>query len=155
MKEYMDKLYHKLHEAMEKPVTLGSAEEVGLYAKTIRSLEQLDCRADKPEVEAFDRETAMHWAEHMQNADGSTGPHWTMEQTTAVAESMGIQAPVVPRWAWGVTMNMMYSDYYPVAVEFGLNRPEFYAALAKAFLLDKDGPGPERKLMKYYEHVVK
>lgn len=97
----------------------------------------------------------MQWAERMQNADGSTGPHWTMEQTTAVAESMGIQAPVVPHWAWGVTMNMMYSDYYPVAVEFGLNRPEFYAALAKAFLLDKDGPGPERKLMKYYEHVVK
>ena len=97
----------------------------------------------------------MQWAERMQNADGSTGPHWTMEQTTAVAESMGIQAPVVPHWAWGVTMNMMYSDYYPVAVEFGLNRPEFYAALAKAFLIDKDGPGPERKLMKYYEHVVK
>lgn len=78
-----------------------------------------------------------------------------MEQTTAVAESMGIQAPVIQRWAWGVTMNMMYSDYYPVAVEFGLNRPEFYAALAKAFLLDKDGPGAEEKLLRYYEHVVK
>ena len=155
MKEYMDKLYHKLHEAMEKPVTLGSAEEVGLYAKTIRRLEQLDCRADKPEVEAFDRETAMHWAEHMQNADGSTGPHWTMEQTTSIADSMGIPEHEIPRWAWGVTMNMMYSDYYPVAVEFGLNRPEFYAALAKAFLLDKDGPGPERKLMEYYEHIAK
>ena len=155
MKEYIEKLYTKLREAMEKPVTLGSAEEVGLYAETIRRLEKLDCRKDEPDAAEFDQETAMHWAEHMKNADGSTGPHWTMEQTTAVAESMGIQAPVVPRWAWGVTMNMMYSDYYPVAVEFGLNRPEFYAALAKAFLLDKDGPGPERKLMKYYEHVVK
>ena len=155
MKEYMEKLYHKLHEAMEKPVTLGSAEEVGLYAKTIRRLEKLDCREDKPEATEFDRETAMQWAERMQNADSSTGPHWTMEQTTAVAESMGTQAPVVPHWAWGVTMNMMYSDYYPVAIEFGLNRPEFYAALAKAFLLDKDGPGPERKLMEYYEHIAK
>ena len=155
MKDYITKLYEKLREAMEKPVTLGSAEEVGLYAKTIRRLEKLDCRTDETYAEAFDRETAIHWAEHMQNADGSTGPHWTMEQTTAVAESMGIQAPVVPQWAWGVTMNMMYSDYYPVAVEFGLNRPEFYAALAKAFLIDKDGPGPERKLIKYYEHVVK
>lgn len=155
MKEYMEKLYHKLHEAMEKPVTLGSAEEVGLYAKTISRLEKMDCRADEPDAAEFDRETAMQWAERMQNADGSTGPHWTMEQTTAVAESMGIQEHEIPRWAWGVTMNMMYSDYYPVAVEFGLNRPEFYAALAKAFLIDKDGPGPERKLMKYYEHVVK
>ena len=155
MKEYMEKLYHKLHEAMEKPVTLGSAEEVGLYAKTIRRLEKLDCREDEPDAAEFDRETAIQWAEHMQNADGSAGPHWTMEQTTAVAESMGIQAPVVPHWAWGVTMNMMYSDYYPVAVEFGLHRPEFYAALAKAFLIDKDGPGPERKLMEYYEHIAK
>ena len=155
MKEYVEKLYTKLHESMEKPVTLGSAEEVGLYAKTIRRLEKLDRREDQPEAAEFDRETAMQWAERMQNADGSTGPHWTMEQTTAVAESMGIQAPVVPRWAWGVAMNMMYSDYYPVAVEFGLNRPEFYAALAKAFLLDKDGPGPEQKLMAYYEHIAR
>ena len=83
----------------------------------------------------------------MGNTDGSTGPHWSMDQTTAIADSMGIQAHEIPRWAWGVTMCMMYSDYYPVAVEFGLNRPEFYAALAKSFLLDKDGPGPERKLM--------
>lgn len=155
MKEYIEKLYTKLREAMEKPVTLGSAEEVSMYAKTIRRLEKLDCREDEPDAAEFDQETAIHWAEHMQNADGSTGPHWTMEQTTAVAESMGIQEHEIPRWAWGVTMNMMYSDYYPVAVEFGLNRPEFYAALAKAFLIDKDGPGPERKLMKYYEHVVK
>ena len=155
MKEYIEKLYTKLREAMEKPVTLGSAEEVGMYAKTIRRLEKLDCREEEPDAAEFDRETAMQWAERMQNADSSTGPHWTMEQTTAVAESMGIQEPVIPRWAWGVAMNMMYSDYYPVAVEFGLNRPEIYAALAKAFLLDKDGPGPERKLMKYYEHVVK
>ena len=155
MKEYIEKLYTKLHEAMEKPVTLGSAEEVGLYAKTICRLEKLNGHHDEPEAATFDRETAMHWAANMQNADGTTGPHWTMEQTTAVAESMGIQAPVVPRWAWGVTMNMMYSDYYPVAVEFGLNRPEFYAALGKAFLLDKDGPGPEQKLMAYYEHIAR
>ena len=82
MKDYITKLYEKLREAMEKPVTLGSAEEVGLYAKTIRRLEKLDCRTDEPDAAAFDRETAIHWAEHMQNADGSTGPHWTMEQTT-------------------------------------------------------------------------
>ena len=155
MKEYIEKLHTKLHEAMEKPVALGSAEEVGLYAKTICRLEKLHGNHDEPEAATFDRETAMQWAANMQNADGTTGPHWTMEQTTAVAESMGIQAPVVPRWAWGVTMNMMYSDYYPVAVEFGLNRPEFYAALAKAFLLDKDGPGPEQKLMAYYEHIAR
>lgn len=154
MKEYVEKLYTKLHETMEKPVTLGSAEEVGLYAETICRLEKLHGNHAEPETE-FDRETAMQWAANMQNADGTTGPHWSMDQTTAVAEGMGIQPHEIPRWAWGVTLNMMYSDYYPVAVEFGLNRPEFYAALAKAFLFDKDGPGPERKLMEYYEHIAK
>ena len=87
MKEYVEKLYTKLHEAMEKPVTLGSAEEVGLYAKTICRLEKLHGHHDEPEAATFDRETAMQWAANMQNADGTTGPHWTMEQTTAVAES--------------------------------------------------------------------
>lgn len=154
MKEYVDKLYHKLHEAMEKPVTLGSAEEVGLYAKTIRRLEKLDCRADEPDAAAFGRETAMHWAEHMQNADGSTGPHWTMDQTSAVADASGIPHDI-PRWAWGVTMNMMYSDYYDVARKFGVNVPEFYAELARAFLMDKDGPEPTKKLMEYYEHIAR
>lgn len=157
MKEYMEKLYHKLHEAMEKPVTLGSAEEVMVYADTICALHKLgdDHFRESTKMMEFTEDDAKAWTARMKNADGSTGPHWTMEQTTAVAESMGIQALVVPRWAWGVTMNMMYSDYYPVAVEFGLNRPEFYAALAKAFLLDKDGPGPEQKLMAYYEHIAK
>lgn len=157
MKEYMEKLYHKLHEAMEKPVTLGSAEEVMVYADTICALHKLgdDHFRESTKMMEFTEADAKAWTARMKNADGTTGPHWTMEQTTAVAESMGIQAPAVPRWAWGVTMNMMYSDYYPVAVEFGLNRPEFYAALAKAFLLDKDGPGPEQKLMAYYEHIAK
>ena len=78
MKEYIEKLHTKLHEAMEKPVTLGSAEEVGLYAKTICRLEKLHGNHDEPEAATFDRETAMQWAANMQNADGTTGPHWTM-----------------------------------------------------------------------------
>ena len=153
MQEYKDKLHAALQKIAERPVdmcTIGQATAVTGLLRDLAILEAQNAAA----VE-FNRAAAMQWAERMQNADGSTGPHWTMDQTSAIADSMGIQAPVVPHWAWGVTMNMMYSDYYPVAVEFGLNRPEFYAALAKAFLLDKDGPGPERKLMEYYEHVAK
>ena len=142
MQAYKDKLHAALREIAECPVSMRTVEQAA-------AVTDLLCRLDKLE-DHDEPETA-----NMQNVDGTAGPHWTMEQTTAVAESMGIQAPAVPRWAWGVTMNMMYSDYYPVAVEFGLNRPEFYAALAKAFLLDKDGPGPEQKLMAYYEHIAK
>ena len=154
MREYIEKLRDELNSVLERPVTLGRAEEAAKYAEAIQALEAMHGHHDEPETATFDRETAIQWAEHMQNADGSTGPHWTMEQTTAVAESMGIQAPAVPRWAWGVTMNMMYSDYYDVAMEFGVNRPEFYASLAKAFLMDKDGPEPEEKLCEYYKHIA-
>ena len=157
MQEYIEKLHKELHEIIERPVTLGRAEEVMVYADAICALHKLgdDHFRESTKMMEFTEDDAKAWTASMKNADGSTGPHWTMEQTTAVAESMGIQAPVVPRWAWGVAMNMKYSDYSQVAVEFGLNRPEFYAALAKAFLLDKDGPGPEQKLMAYYEHIAK
>ena len=29
----------------------------------------------------FDREMAQEWVQRMKNADGTTGPHWTMEKT--------------------------------------------------------------------------
>ena len=51
-------------------------------------------------------------------------------------------------------MNVMYSDYYGVAAKYGLDRPEFYADLAKAFLMDKDAGGPEEKMAGYYHGVV-
>ena len=140
MKEYMEKLYHKLHEAMEKPVTLGSAEEVMVYADTICALHKLgdDHFRESTKMMEFTEADAKAWTARMKNTDGSTGPHWTMEQTTAVAESMGIQALVVPRWAWGVTMNMMYSDYCQVAKRQSVDTPGFYADMAKAFLEDAD-----------------
>lgn len=153
MQAYKDKLQAALREIAECPVSMRTVEQAAAVTELLCKLDKLEDH-DEPEA-AFDRATAMQWAAAMRNADGTTGPHWSMDQTNAIADGMGVQETEIPRWAWGVTMNMMYSDYYPVAVEFGLNRPEFYAALAKAFLLDKDGPGPERKLMEYYEHIAK
>ena len=52
-------------------------------------------------------------------------------------------------------MNMMYSDYCAVAKKFGLDRPDFYAELAKAFLNDKDfGGEPEEKVFLYYKCIA-
>ena len=154
MQAYKDKLHAALREIAECPVSMRTVEQAAAVTDLLCRLDKLEDH-DEPETVEFDRATAMQWAAAMRNADGTTGPHWAMEQTTAVAESMGIQAPVVPRWAWGVTMNMMYSDYYDVARKFGVNVPEFYAELARAFLMDKDGPGPEEKLCAYYRCIVK
>lgn len=154
MQAYKDKLHAALREIAEYPVSMRTVEQAAAVTDLLCRLDKLEDH-DEPETVEFDRATAMQWAAAMRNADGTTGPHWSMDQTSAIADGMGVQETDIPRWAWGVTMNMMYSDYYHVAVEFGLNRPEFYAALAKAFLLDKDGPGPEQKLMAYYEHIAK
>nr|DAL06296.1 MAG TPA: hypothetical protein [Caudoviricetes sp.] len=156
MEGYINELHTYLESLSKKPLTLGRIEEADAVAGLLHRLDQIGwtgnnhARLDSQITNA----DAMRWEKRMQNADGTTGPHWTMEQTTAVAESQGIQETDIPRWAWGVALNMMYSDYLPVAEEYGLNRPDFYAALAKAFLLDKDGPGPEEKLCAYFTHVV-
>lgn len=153
MKEYREKLYATLAEIEKCPVTMRSVEQATAVAELLCWLDKLSSHAEDSELH-FGREAAKRWAEHMQNADGSTGAHWTMAQTDAVADSVGVPHEI-PRWAWGVTLNMMYSDYYDVAMQFGLNRPEFYAALAKAFLMDKDAPAPEEKLLRYYQNVIK
>ena len=126
-----------------------------MYAKAIKALEHLQAGAYHHGCDGISPDEAKRWADQMQNADGSVGAHWTMERTDAVAEERGVSPDDVSRWAWGVTMNMMYSDYYAVAAEFGVDRPEFYAAaLAQAFLMDKDAPAPEEKLCEYYKHIA-
>lgn len=104
--------------------------------------------------EEFDRKSAEHWASKMRNEDGTTGAHWTMEQTTAVAKEHGVKFEYITDYCWFVTMNMVYSDYYAVAVKNGCNTVAFYADMAKAFLFDKDAKSPRDKISAYYEYVV-
>ena len=42
MKHYIEELKRQLHEIMERPVTLGRAEEVTVYADAICALHKLD-----------------------------------------------------------------------------------------------------------------
>lgn len=113
------------------------------------------CKADKitmeSEASTFTEDDARRWTEHMENDDGSMGAHWTLEQTTAVANSIGVH---VDPWIWFAALNMEYSDNFDVAQKYGLDRPEYYADLAKAFLFDKDGGGPEAKIAGYYHGIV-
>lgn len=151
MREYIEKLRDELNSILERPVTLGRAEEAAKYAEAIQALEAM--RGHDKGCDRLSTDDAIKWTQNMENADNTHGPHWTMEQTSAAADARGIDHDI-PRLAWGVAMNMMYSDYYDVATEFGLDRKEFYAALAKAFLMDKDGPEPEEKLCVYYKYIV-
>lgn len=80
-------------------------------------------------------EDAKRWTSKMQNADGTTGSHWTLEQTQDVAKQRNINCDPNDFWA---VMNMMYSDYCQVAKRQSVDTPGFYADMAKAFLEDAD-----------------
>lgn len=127
------------------------------------SLRQLDLLLDLRAKLGEDASTDEHltddelhmWLRQMVNADGSAGQHWTAEQTSSVADAIGVRFDHVTAEEFCAAMNMMYSDYYAVGSKYGVDRPEFYADLAKAFLFDKDGPAPAEKLAAYYHSVVK
>ena len=80
----------------------------------------------------------------MKNEDGSTGGHWTLEQTTAVAKSSGIEFSRFNEYDWNYVMNMIYSDYYGAVA----NDTSSYVRLAIKFLEDKDAK--EGKAYCYY-----
>lgn len=96
------------------------------------------------------REKAEAWVAKMENSDGSTGAHWTLEQTKQFQSQKGIGLDPIKFW---VTMNMMYSDYFMAAEKAGAGSVDFYADMAKAFLTDKDAQ-PD-KLDRYYCAIVK
>lgn len=95
-----------------------------------------------------DEHKAQEWTRHMKNADGSYGPHYKSEQTEQIRAA---QCPHCDRWEFFVALNMMYSDYCEVAKKLGMDKPDFYAHLAKAFLDDEDAG--DHKLAKYMETI--
>ena len=146
MKHYIEELKRQLHEIMERPATLGRAEEVTVYADAICALHRMD---GHDEAEGFTEEDAKAWTAKMENEDGTSGPHWTMGQTDAVANITGVS---VKSCVWWAAMNMMYSDYYSVAAKYGLDRPS--SPTLPAFLMDKDAGGRKAKMAGYYHGVV-
>ena len=96
----------------------------------------------------FTPEKAEAWLLYMENEDGTKGPHWSLEETNS------FRPAEVSEYCWECAMNMMYSDYYSVAIAFGVNAPEFYADMARAFLFDKDAKSPRDKISAYYNCIV-
>lgn len=102
----------------------------------------------------FDEEHARYAVEGMENEDGTKGPHWTVEETTSVANQMGInlKSEKHNKWDWYVAMNMIYSDYYKAVVAMtGSANTKHFAELAKAWLCDKDID--EGKMWHYYVYL--
>nr|UVX79671.1 MAG: hypothetical protein [Bacteriophage sp.] len=99
----------------------------------------------------FTLDVAEEWASKLQNEDGSSGPHWTMEQAKRIMAQRNLSLDPTEFW---IAINLIYSDFSPVAKKHGVGgNLDFYVDMAKAFLNDKDA-GPN-KIARYYECVVK
>jgi len=121
-------------------------DEQRMHSGEYRKQEQ---RMGKTQGQQFDHQTAKEWTEAMHNADGTKGAKWQMEQVKPYMAQTGYKGEESEFFA---VMNAMYSDYCAVMKRFGVDRPEVYAALAKAWLEDKDAV--EDKAMMYWECIV-
>lgn len=139
---YLEKLEAEKRNYMELPVSLGSMEMIREIEKT------KECLCSDADGE-LTKEDAMSWMYNMKNEDGSYGAHWEIEQTRPFMAPRGITCEA---WEWAAVMNMMYSDYCKAARKNSVDRPEFYADLAAAFLEDKDAP--EDKAGRYYHSIA-
>lgn len=150
---YKDKLERVIAEYMGMPAGERSAAGVrGMLEcwSVVDAAEQALCGGSGD----FTRADAEAWCAKMVNEDGTVGPHWTMDQTTAVAESGGVVFDQLAPWCWWAAMCMMYSDYCGVASRYGVGTAEFYADMAKAFLFDRDAGGPRAKMAAYYHGIA-
>lgn len=88
----------------------------------------------------FNDEHARKAVSKMENEDGTRGQHWSLEETTALANQYGIRLDEkINKYDWYVALNMVYSDYYRVVVSMtGSNNTKYFVELAKAWMHDKD-----------------
>lgn len=82
----------------------------------------------------FNEEHARKAVSKMENEDGTRGPHWSVEETTALASQYGINlGSRFNRYDWFVALNMVYSDYYKVIISMtNSNSTKHFVELAKA-----------------------
>lgn len=97
----------------------------------------------------FSKEMAVEWVDGMENEDGTTGGHWTYEQTTEVLKQKGFNVEPCEFYA---VMNSLYSDYSKVLSAHGADNADVFADLAYAWI--KDADAVPNKAALYYRCIV-
>ena len=96
------------------------------------------------------REKAEDWVYSMRSANGQQGQIYSMDQAKQIMQRHGLKCDPVEFY---VALNMMKSDYGKVAKKMGVDKEEFYACMADAFLNDEDAH--HNKLALYHHYIVK
>ena len=91
------------------------------------------------------------WEKGLENADGTKGAKWQVDQIKQIAQQQGIKFDEYSPELFAVVMNALYADYCKVLGADAM----MYVKLTKAWLEDDDFEGePEEKAMLYYKCIV-
>lgn len=153
-----DWLTLKIVECLSVPMGEETSKKLASYNEAYNAICQWEedegenYRKDAEDTAStFSMDTARAWTKKMKNADGTQGPHWTLEQAKQIMAQRKIGYP--PQCFW-VILNSIYSDYSTVAKKHGLGGSlDFYVDMAKSWLDDKDAV-PD-KINSYYNYIVK
>lgn len=160
---YLNKLFENLKRQPNPDKSLDKLAEVidehkhELHDMGLTSLKTRFCNGVYEAINGphFDEEHALEAVKGMENEDGSKGAHWTVEETTSVANQMAIDliSDKFNKWDWYVAMNMVYSDFYKTITSIaGTNSTKLFAEFTKAWLNDKDVS--EGKMWHYYTYIM-
>jgi hypothetical protein len=72
-------------------------------------------------------------------SDRENGEKYTMENAVEIGQKMGIDFDKIKKCEWYLVLNMMYSDYYRTASQYGHTDYKFFANLAQDWFHDEDG----------------
>ena len=100
------------------------------------------------------REMAEEWVNSLENDDEDRpkGGVFTMEKAKELAKKVGFKTEGQRFIDFYAIINALYSDYSKVAEKFGVETPEFFAHMAKAWLDDEDAV--KNKAAMYYRYIV-
>lgn len=91
------------------------------------------------------------WEKGLENADGTRGKKWEVDQVRQIAQQQGIRFEEYSPELFTAVMNMHYSLYCKVLG----GDANMYAKLTKAWLEDDNFEGePEEKAMLHYKMIV-
>jgi len=130
------------------PHMMGGSSYGDIYAKgtiyapgAMNRSETMGSEMSRP----VDEHTARMWVSEM---DG--GEKFKPEQIEQLRQTM---CPECGKWEFYTAINAMYSDHCKTAKAHGMDKPDFYAGLARDFLMDEDAK--PHKLRLYMKYIAK
>lgn len=128
-----------------------SHAQAGAYPKERVQTLDIDMYPAEKKTVPMTRRMAEEWASKMQNADGTSGPRWNMEQTNKVMGQKQIGGSPVDFY---LALNATYSDLCRFFQKYNINNMDAYVDFAKVFWLEDKDAVPD-KLAAYYNTVVR